>query len=418
MRWVERRAEAELLRLLGAARAVVVNGPRQAGKSALLRRVAAYHPEGGYVTLDDRTELRAARMDPVGFLSERTAPLFLDEFQRGGDPLLLALKARLDQSDERGQAVLAGSTRFLTEPRLSESLAGRVRFLDLGPLTQGEIDEGDDGLLEALFTGVEAVRRRTGVPLPRSKVAARIAVGGLPEPVLLGSERDRRDFFEGYVRTIVQRDVPNVAAIRGADELDVLWRVVAARTACELVPAPIGRAADLPDATARRYLSLLEAVFAFHTLRPLTANLTARVSGRPKLHLTDTGVAAFLLRETASRLADVTNPAFGPLLETFVVNELVRQQTWSETLIDLFHVRVHSGPEVDLAAVGPGGSVAGVEVKATASPAPDDARGLRWLAGSVGAKWAQGVIVCLVDRPVALAPDITAVPVSSVWRPA
>lgn len=416
MQWIARRAEADLMRLLRASRAVVVNGPRQAGKSALLRRAASGVGGGAYVSLDERSELRAARSDPVGFLSERPAPLFLDEFQRGGDPLLLAVKAVLDRCDDRGQIVLAGSTRFLTEPRLSESLAGRVRFLDLWPLSQGEIHDGDDGLLDALFAGVGAVRARTPPPLRRSEVAARLAAGGLPEAVLLDSERDRRDFFEGYVRTIVQRDIPSIAAIRQGDELEVLWRVLAARTGAELVPASIGRAADLSDATARRYLALLETVFAFHALRPLTANLSARVSGRPKVHLVDTGVATHLLRETAQRLATPGNPAFGPLLETFVVNEFARQAPWSESLVDLHHVRVHGGAEVDLAAIGPGGAVVGIEVKATASPTPDDARGLRWLAASVGPAWIQGVVVCLADQPVALAPDVTAIPVASVWR--
>ena len=110
------------------------------------------------MTLDDRTQLRTARLDPVGFMAERPRPLFVDEFQRGGDALLLAAKSLLDASDDRGQLVLAGSTRFLTEPRLSESLAGRVRFLDLWPLSQGEIHDGDDGLLDAALTDVATVR--------------------------------------------------------------------------------------------------------------------------------------------------------------------------------------------------------------------------------------------------------------------
>lgn len=415
MVWIDRHAEDELRRRMRTARAVVVNGPRQAGKSALLRRIAGAHADDAYLTLDDRTQLRAARVDPVGFLAERPRPLFVDEFQRGGDGLLLAAKSTLDRSDERGQLVLAGSTRFLTEPRLSESLAGRVRFLDLWPLSQGEIHGGDDGMLDALLAGVGAVRDRRADRMSRSEVAARIATGGFPEAVLLDEERDRREFFDAYVRTVTQRDVPDLAAVRQPAELDDLWRLLAARTSAELVPASIARTSGLADTTVRRYLPLLEAVFAFHEISPFTANLSARTSGRTKAHLTDTGVATHLLRETAARLSDVTNPALGPLLETFVVNELARQRTWSDQVVDLHHLRVHSGVEVDLVVIGEGGRIAGVEVKATASPAPDDARGLRWLAERVGDRWVQGIVVCLVERPVPLARDLTAVPVAATW---
>jgi predicted AAA+ superfamily ATPase len=416
MTWIDRRAEAHLNRLMASSRAVVVNGPRQAGKSALLRRVAGVSgDEDQYVTLDDRVQLRTARLDPVGFLADRSRPLFIDEFQRGGDPLLLAAKAELDRSDERGQLVLAGSTRFLTEPRLSESLAGRIRFLDLWPLSQGEIRGGDDGLMEALLTDVGAVRRRRPTRLSRAEVAAAIATGGLPEAVLLDDELDRRALFDACVRTVTQRDVPDLATVRQPSELDELWRQLAARTAGELVTASIARSVDLPESTTKRYLSLLETVFVFHQLRPFTANLATRVSGRTKAHIVDTGVAAHLIRETSSRLSDLTNPSFGPLFETFVVNELMRQGTWVSQVVDLYHARVHRGPEVDLVAVGEGGRVAAVEVKATASPDPDDAAGLRWLAERVGDRWVQGIIVCLVDRPVPLGGAITAVPVASVW---
>jgi predicted AAA+ superfamily ATPase len=417
MNWIPRRAEDDLDRLMRASRAVVVNGPRQAGKSALLRRVASARGAGpdAYVTLDDRAQLRAARLDPVGFLAERPRPLFVDEFQRGGDPLLLAAKSLLDSSDERGQLVLAGSTRFLTEPRLSESLAGRVRFLDLWPLSQGEIHDGDDGLLDAALTDVAGVRARRPAAIGRSQVAARISTGGMPEAVLLDDDRDRRELFAAYVRTVTQRDVPDLAAVRQPAELDELWQQLAARSAGELVPASIARATGMPDTTVRRYLPLLEAVFAFHQITPYTANLSSRASGRTKAYIVDSGVAAYLVRETASRLADVTNPAFGSLLETFVVNEIARQRTWSTQVVDLHHLRIHGGAEVDLVAIGDGGMVAGIEVKATASPGPDDARGLRWLAERAGDHWVQGIVVCLVDRPVPLGERLTAVPVSAVW---
>src|SRR5438270_12374878 len=127
---IARRAEGIALRRLRAARAVVINGPRQSGKTALLG-ILQRQLGGTYLSLDQVTNLRLARTDPTGFVTGFDEPLFIDEVQRGGDPLILAIKFALDGSQGRGRFALAGSTRFLTEPRLSESLAGRVRFIDL-----------------------------------------------------------------------------------------------------------------------------------------------------------------------------------------------------------------------------------------------------------------------------------------------
>jgi predicted AAA+ superfamily ATPase len=140
------------VRKLAGARGLMVNGPRQSGKSELLRMLQR-RLGGTLLTLDEPRYLQLARTDPTGFVQDRTRPLMIDEVQRAGDPLVLAIKVILDSSQERGQVVLAGSTRFLTEPRLSESLAGRVRFVDLWPFSQGEIDQlgpSGDCLLDRL----------------------------------------------------------------------------------------------------------------------------------------------------------------------------------------------------------------------------------------------------------------------------
>jgi predicted AAA+ superfamily ATPase len=136
---ISRRALAVVLRRLDAARAVVVNGPRQSGKTALLGMV--HERRGGEsVGLDSSAALASARADPTGFVTGFGEPLLIDEVQRGGDPLVTAIKLAVDKTPRRGRFLLAGSSRFLTEPRLSESLAGRVRIVDLWPLSQGEID--------------------------------------------------------------------------------------------------------------------------------------------------------------------------------------------------------------------------------------------------------------------------------------
>lgn len=412
--YLERRAEAVLRRHLSGGRGVVVNGARQSGKTELMR--AAHGEVGGtYVSLDDRNQLRAARTDPVGFVRAATPPLFIDEVQRGGDPLLLAVKARLDESQARGRVVMAGSTRFLFEPRLTESLAGRVRFVDLWPLSEGEIERTADDLVEVLFSGPDALRGRCGTGLTRGEVMERVCRGGFPEAVLATSEGDRADFFEAYIRTVTQRDILEMSALRQAVELPRLLQVLAARTAQELVPAAVASEVEMGDDTIRRYLPLLEVVFAFHRVPAWSGNRRARAIHRPKAYMVDTGLAAHLLGVNPSSLAGPTAALAGPLLETFVVNELAKQLSWSQTRATLHHWRDRSGPEVDIVIETPDSRVVAVEVKAAASVGDDDLRWLTRLRDDLGSRFVQGVVLACTDRVVALGDRLTLAPVSTLW---
>jgi uncharacterized protein len=139
-------------------RVVIVNGPRQSGKSTLLELLQT-QVGGSRLTLDDRDTLRAARTDPAGFVLDARYPLMIDEVQRGGDPLILAIKAAVDRhGHEPGRYVLAGSSRFLTVPTLTESLAGRARIIELWPLSQAESEGVASGFVDGLFESTEALR--------------------------------------------------------------------------------------------------------------------------------------------------------------------------------------------------------------------------------------------------------------------
>jgi uncharacterized protein len=201
---IPRRALALALRRLSAARVLVINGPRQSGKSAILGMLQR-DLGGSYVSLDAKGNLRMARTDPAGFATAFDYPLLIDEVQRGGDPLVLAVKHEIDRVQDKGRFVLAGSTRFLTEPRISESLAGRVRFVDLWPLSQGEIDGGSDSFVDRAFADPESLLGIRTEPLSRLEVFARVTRGGFPEAVLAASDADRRDFFADYARTVTTR---------------------------------------------------------------------------------------------------------------------------------------------------------------------------------------------------------------------
>ena len=403
-----------MTRSLGVFRVVIVNGPRQAGKSTLLSLVHE-RSGGASITLDDRAALRLARTDPGGLVAGYERPTFIDEVQRGGDPLVLAVKAAVDRDREPGQFVLAGSSRFLTVPTLSESLAGRARIVDLWPLSQGEIHGGGDGLLDLLFQRTDAVRALRPSALSRSNVAQRVAAGGFPAAYRL-SERDRADWFADYRRTLVQRDLTDLRRLRHAADVPRLLNLIGARTAQELNIASYGAALDLSKETMRQYLALLEVIYLFHLLPAWSSGATARAKHRPKLHVVDTGLACDIQNVSPRRLAEPTFEGIGPLLESFVVAELLKQRTWATERVELFHFRDREGREVDLIAESSDGRIVAVEVKAAVDVDEHDARWLAYLRDKLGDRFVNGVVLHLGDRARPLGDRLTAVPIAALWE--
>ncbi len=402
------------MRRLRAARAVVINGPRQSGKTALLG-ILQHQLGGTYLTLDQPTNLRLARTDPTGFVTGFDEPLFVDEVQRGGDPLILAVKLALDTSPRRGRFVLAGSTRFLTEPRLSESLAGRVRFIDLWPLSQGEIDGQPDGFIDVALSRPHRLLRVSAPVLSRHGVFERVCRGGFPEAVLATSPADRRDFFADYVRTVTTKDVRELADLSHMASMRDIVRLLAARTGQEVNVSDLGRELALPTPTLRRYLPLLETIYLHHLVPAWSRNLTAKVVHRPKLHLIDSGLAAHLVGVDPVGLSRPTSVQAGPLLESFVAGEIARQLTWSASDASLYHWRDRNGRGVDLLLEAADGTVAGIEVKAAIDVDESDFRGLRTLRDRLGDHFSCGVVVHCGDRPRAFGPKLYALPVSALW---
>jgi len=416
-RIIPRRALPIGVERLSYGRGLVVNGPRQCGKSELLRML--HERLGGTLaSLDEPAQLRAARVDPTGFVADRTRPLFVDEVQRGGDPLILALKVLLDDSREPGQAVLAGSTRFLTEPRLSESLAGRVRFLDLWPLAQAEIEETPAaGLVDLLFSPTREIRQAyADLPgLGRREVYERVCRGGFPEAVLAPNDRARNLFFNDYVRTVSQRDITEISRIAQRIELPGFLRVLASRTATVLNAATLADAVGLTPDSVRRYLPLVETVFLTLTLPAWSRNVSAQLRRRPKVHLTDAGLAAALVGATPDTMLDPTSTSTGQLLETFVVTELVKLTTWCDDPVALSHYRDADGREADLVLERPDGRVAAIEVKAAIDVDERDVRHLTYLRDHLGDGFANGVIIHCGKRATPLGDRITALPVNALW---
>jgi predicted AAA+ superfamily ATPase len=399
-----------LVEALADTPVVVVAGPRQAGKSTLAARVVG-EARGTWLTLDDAAVLDAARTDPVGFVRGRHGLVGIDEAQRVPE-LLLAIKAEVDAARRPGRFLLTGSTRLLGAPRLADSLAGRMEAMALWPFAQAELDgrPGTAALIDSAFGDALSDLRPPAVS--RSEVIRRAESGGFL-PALDRTGRRRTAWFDSYVAGVIDREVRALTDATYLCELPRLLRLCAARTSGELNVTDLARDLGLSRSTTDSYLTHLETVFLIQTVPAWSTNLTARVVRRPKLTITDTGLAARLL---GGRLASDPELA-GRLIETFVVGELRAQAEWSQTRPSLFHYRDRDGAEIDVVLESGDGRVVGVEVKAGATVRAEDLRGLRLLERRLGADMAAGMVLCTAPEPRHLGGRLWILPISALWHP-
>jgi len=390
---------------------VLLNGARQTGKTTLAQAMAA-GSGGQFFTLDDSATLSLAAGDPAGFIRNLTGPIVLDEIQKVPD-LFPAIKLAVDKDRQPGRFLLTGSANVMTLPRLSESLAGRMEIIPLFPFSAGELAGIAEGFLPRLFAGT-IVKSKS--PSAREDMAARLTRGGYPEAIQREDDDRRAAWFASYLSTILQRDVRDLARVDALHALPNLLKLLAARASGLLNLADAGRDAGLPHTTLTRYLALLETVFLVHRLPAWSRNLGQRLVKAPKLHLVDTGLACHLLGADARRLSE-DRPLLGRLLESFVVGELRKQISWTDPRMTLYHYRTAAGLEADVILEKPNGSVAAIEVKASATVAAADFAALKALRDQLGQQFQAGVVLYLGEQIVPFGDKLWLVPVPALWAP-
>lgn len=414
---VRRNVLAFSRELLAAFRVVVLNGPRQSGKSTLLRQL--HSGEGGtggsFANLDDEAQFQAALADPGSFVVSDQPFAYIDEVQRGGDALVRAVKSRVDDPTNTTTFVLAGSTNFLTVPNVAESLAGRAVFVEVWPFSQGERIGVEERFIDRLVTEPHVLSKLESPPTSRAEYLARVVDGGYPEVLTLPEGRLRSSWFRSYVLTVTQRDIRELARIRQPSELPRLLTFLAGGTARELVKTKLANSVGIERNTLAGYLSLLDTVFLTRELPGWSRNPLGKVAKHPKLHLCDTGLAAHLHGLDADALAQPVSPLRGQLVETFVHNELVKQRAWSSQEIALYHWRDRQGAEVDLVIETPAGQVYGIECKASLSVTVEDFKWLAKLDSKLGDQFGHGVVFYLGPAALSFGPKLTALPVSALW---
>lgn len=415
---LERHVKAAVLEMLKTFRVVHLGGARQSGKTTLTRDLLPA-TGGSSVTLDDEALLLRARDDAAGFVASLERPARIDEFQRAGEGLVLAVKAAADVDRRRGQFLLTGSAGSLSAGRGVETLAGRAGRTVLWPLSQGEQRGDVEVFLDRLAEPGTWPPPDVWKAPARDEVIAAVGRGGYPEVVTEQlTLRARSRWFAAYAdETIGREAVRSLVERAPGPELRRFLRVLAARSGRELVMTDLARDVGISRITAARYLALLEALYLVHLQPAWATNATTRAKRAPKVHLVDSGLAAALLGLGERELRALDHDReFGFLLESFVVTELCKQTSWSDRSVDVLHFRDRNGPQVDIIIEQRAtGAVAGIEVKASMTPRAAHARHLSLLRDRLGDAFTVGVVLHLGSAVLPLGDRLWAVPVCSLW---
>lgn len=410
-----RRIKPRITDLLDDFRIVYLTGPRQAGKSTLVREIA--QAQGmGYYTLDDAALAASAANDPQGLIAALPKPLVIDEVQMAPE-LIGAIKMASDSAnDKKGIFLLTGSSDVFRSAQVQESLPGHMARIELYPLSQAERRGGQRNVIDWLVNGTFAHLSLN--QLNRKELGDLLMEGGYPEAITK-NPRSRSLWFASYLEGRLLKDFETMHHVKGDyyTKLAALIRNLAGMTGNLIKYANIANDLSQDDKTVKRYIEILELMFIIRRLHPYVRNSAKRtVVGMPKLHFIDTGLACHLLK---LKNADVlhTSPFFGGLVENLVFCELLKHATWSEEDVEFYHFRDTAKNELDLVIERSDGGVTGVEVKASMTVKPEDFSGLSSFADYSRDRFLQGVLFYSGDKVLPFRINNTvfhALPISSL----
>ena len=383
---------------------MVLTGPRQSGKTTLLRRL--FGRRCRYVSLEPPDVRASAAEDPRGFLKLHAPPVILDEVQYAPD-LLAYVKEFIDADRGRsGQYLLTGSQNLSLAENVTESLAGRAALLRLLPLSRREAEGRPRSSLAW-------ERRRPMKPSPHAftRLWSGFLRGGYPE-LAVRPDRDAALWHASYIQTYLERDVRTLRQVGDLTEYSSFLRVLAARSAQLLNVSDIARDLGVAVNTIKAWLSVLEATYQVIVLRPYFANVGKRFVKSPKVYFTDVGMLCHL-----AGLKDPEHAASGPMggaiMETAVLSEIVRTLTHRGTEPRIYFWRTSAGVEVDFVLETAGGLVP-IEVKLSATPRPAMARSIATFRSDVGSAAAEGYVVHPGDTRAPLGGGVTALPFAAL----
>lgn len=419
MKTLPRHITSRLLAALQVSPVVFLNGARQSGKSTLVQNlrneIGDKESPAAYVSFDRPTQMAAAASAPESFLSAYKETLIIDEVQMVPE-LFRALKIVVDElrltdkAHANGRYLLTGSANILALPKLSDPLVGRMTVLTLFPFCTAEASQGKGNGLDRLFNLEFTNINNRGLNMTDA-----MKLATFPE-IADKDAKERGIWFDGYLTTILQRDVKLLAELEKISVLPNLLRVLAIRAGNLINDSDIARDIGLNPVTSKFYRNLLKMMFLNFDVEPWYRNLGKRLVKSPKGYLTDTLMLCHMLDLNLEDIEKNKPELFGHVLENYVATELAKLLTFSDTKAKLLHFRTSDGKEVDFVLERPDGSILAIEVKKSESVNTHDFKGILSLAELAQKEFIGGIVLYSGKEVVPFGKGLWAVPFHILWQ--
>lgn len=416
---INRFIRNKLLNTLKVSPVVFLNGARQSGKSTLvlnnLAEIGKNGKEAIYITFDNATQMSAATSAPETFLSGYENTMVLDEVQMVPE-IFRALKAKVDtlrlenKSASNGSYLLTGSANILALPRLAESLVGRMNVLTLYPFCTAESTGGTG-------TGLERIFSMNFSGMDSRQISLTQAIKAATYPEIFDKEYETVNiWFNGYLSTILQRDVRMLADLEKISLLPSLLRVLASRAGNLINDADLARDVGLNAVTGKFYRNILKMMFLTIDLPPWYRNIGKRLVKSAKGYLVDTMFLCYMLGFKLEDLVKSRPDMFGHVLENYVVMELIKLLSFTDSNVKLYHFRTSDGKEVDFILEKPDGKLWAIEVKNSDSVSAKDFTGIRIFEEITGKDFQGGIVLYSGKEAVPFGKNLWAVPHWVLWE--
>jgi len=404
MSYIKRALENVINEVTNEYPVVLVTGPRQVGKTTMLKRLME-GTDRGYVTLDDLNERNTAKTDPELFLQLHKPPVLIDEVQYAPE-LFTYIKMNVDKNHEAGAFWLTGSQVFKLMRGVQESLAGRVAVLSLTSLTQGEIS---GKLTEPFVVDMDAlIKRKTErKPMDTREIFERIYKGSMPA-LVSGENKNSMIFYSSYLTTYIERDIRELSDAIDSLKFYNFFTAVAARCSQMLNVAEIARDADINQTQAKSWLGILETLGIIFYLHPYSNNLLKRLVKTPKLYFYDTGIVSYLTKWSSPETLE-SGAMNGAILENYVVSEIKKTYLASGREAYMYYYRDKDAKEIDIV-LEHDGQLNPIEIKKTANPGKELVKVFELL-DRASVQRSKGAVLCMKPEFSAIDRDNYIVPI-------